>query len=200
LLAGTARSPDTRGYQWLLACAAYAGVTLAITWPVAAHLGSTLPHDPYDPVLTTWILRWNAHAVPLTSRWWNAPLFWPMPGALALSEHLVGISLLTTPLQWLGVGAVTSYNIAFLAAFMLTALAAHALVFALTRRHDAGYIAGCAVSFNAYRIAHAAHVQVLWMFGVPLALLALHRYLATQRPAWLMAFASAFLSWSGSRV
>lgn len=190
----TPLSPDRlRWRDWVIACAVYAALTVAITWPVAVHLRSALPHDPYDPVLNTWILWWDAHAVPLSSRWWSAPLFSPMPGALALSELLLGISLLTTPLQWLGVGAVTSYNIAFLAAFMLTALAAHALVFALTRRHDAGYIAGCAVSFNAYRIAHAAHVQVLWMFGVPLALLALHRYLATQRPAWLMAFASAFL-------
>jgi len=193
LLAGTTRSPGTRGDQWLLACAVYAGVTLAITWPVAAHLGSTLPHDPYDPVLTTWILWWNAHALPLTGRWWSAPFFWPMPGALALSEHLIGISLLTTPLQWLGAGAVTSHNAAFLAAFVLTALAAHALVFAVTRRHDAGYIAGCAVAFSAYRMAHTAHIQVLWMFGVPLALLALHRYIATRRPVWLVAFAAAFL-------
>jgi hypothetical protein len=170
----------------------YACLTAAITWPVAARLRSALPHDPYDPALTTWILWWNAHAAPLTSRWWSAPFFSPMPGALALSEHLLGISLLTTPLQWLGAGAVTSHNVAFLAAFVLTALAAHALVLVVTGRHDAGYIAGCAVAFSAYRMAHVAHIQVLWMFGVPLALLALHRYIATRRPAWLVAFAAAF--------
>ena len=175
-----------------IACAVYAALTVAITWPVAAHLRSALPHDPYDPALTTWILWWNAHTVPLTARWWSAPFFSPMPGALALSEHLLGISLLTTPLQWLGVGAVTSHNLAFLAAFVLTALAAHALVVAVTRRHDAGYVGGCAVAFSAYRIAHVSHVQVLWMFGVPLALLALHRYIATRRPVWLLAFAGAF--------
>jgi len=177
----------------LLACAVYAGVSVAITWPVAARLRSTLPHDPYDPVLTTWILWWNAHAVPLTDRWWNAPFFWPMPGALSLSEHLVGISLLTTPLQWLGVSAVTSHNTAFLAAFVLTGLAAHALVVVVTGRHDAGYVAGFAVAFSAYRMAHVAHIQVLWMFGVPLALLALHRYIATRRPIWLVVFAASFV-------
>jgi hypothetical protein len=187
-------SPDRfRARHWVVACAVYAGLTAAITWPIAAHLRSALPHDAYDPALNTWILWWNAHAVPFTSRWWSAPFFWPMPGALALSELLLGISLLTTPLQWLGLGAVASQNLAFVAAFVLTALAAHALVFTITRRHDAGYIAGCAVAFSAYRIAHLAHIQVLWMFGVPLALLALHRYIATHRPLWLLAFAGAFL-------
>src|SRR3954470_18769969 len=186
--------PDRfRARHWAVACAVYAGLTAAITWPIAAHLRSALPHDPYDPALNTWILWWNAHAVPFTSRWWSAPFFWPMPGALALSELLLGISLLTTPLQWLGLGAVASQNLAFVAAFVLTALAAHALVFTITRRHDAGYIAGCGVAFSAYRMAHLSHIQALWMFGVPLALLALHRYIATQRPLWLLAFAGAFL-------
>src|SRR3954467_7009606 len=187
-------SPDRfKARHWVVACAVYAGVTAAITWPIAAHLRSALPHDAYDPALNTWILWWNAHAVPFTSRWWSAPFFWPMPGALALSALLLGISLLTTPLQWLGLGAVASQNLALGAAFVLTALAAHALVFTITRRHDAGYIAGCAVAFSAYRIAHLAHIQVLWMFGVPLALLALHRYIATRRPVRLLAFAGAFL-------
>jgi len=75
----------------------YAAIAIAFTWPLAAHIGDAFPHDPYDPALTTWILWWNAHAVPLTARWWNAPMFWPLPGALALSEHLLGISLLDFP-------------------------------------------------------------------------------------------------------
>ena len=182
-----------RKRDWAIACAVYAALTVAITWPVAARLRSALPHDAYDPALTTWILWWNAHAVPFTRGWWDAPFFWPMPGALALSELLLGISLFTSPLQWMGVSAVASQNLAFLAAFVLTALAAHALVFTITRRHDAGYVGGCAVTFSAYRIAHVAHIHVLWMFGVPLALLALHRYIATHRRLWLLAFAAAFL-------
>ena len=44
--------------------------------------------DPGDPLLVTYLLWWNAHAVPFTHAWWNAPFFWPMPGALALTEHV----------------------------------------------------------------------------------------------------------------
>src|SRR5262249_28257673 len=85
---------------WIVVAAGYVALTLVFMWPVATHLATALPHDAGDPALNTWILWWNARAVPLTSRWWDAPIFWPLPGSLSLSEHLFGISLLTTPMQW----------------------------------------------------------------------------------------------------
>src|SRR5574339_1119469 len=65
------------------------------TWPLTAHLSSRIPHDPGDPVLNTWILWWNAQTLPFTDAWWSPPIFYPMPGALALSEHLFGTALVT---------------------------------------------------------------------------------------------------------
>lgn len=112
---------------WLVAIAGYAALTLIFTWPLAAHLSALLPHDLGDPILNTWILWWNAHSVPLTARWWNARMFWPLDGALGLSEHLLGLSLVATPMQWLGADPVTAYNIVFLVSFPLCAIAAHAL-------------------------------------------------------------------------
>ena len=74
-------------------------VALAWTWPVVTRLSWRIPHDPGDPILNTWILWWNTQAVPFTAAWWSPPVFYPMPGALALSEHLAGIAVFTTPLQ-----------------------------------------------------------------------------------------------------
>ena len=51
----------------------------------------------------------------MTHAWWDAPIFWPVRGALSFSEHLLGISLLTTPGLWSGATALTAYNVAFLA-------------------------------------------------------------------------------------
>ena len=99
---------------WLIAAAAYAALTVAFMWPVVAHLSSAWPHDAIDPALNAAILSWDAHALPMTHAWWDAPIFWPVRGALALSEHLLGISLLTTPLQWSGATPLTAYNVAFL--------------------------------------------------------------------------------------
>lgn len=182
-----------RSTPWLVAAAGYGALTLAMFWPIVTRLASAFPHDPHDPALNTWILWWNAHAMPLTARWRDAPIFWPMSGSLALSEHLVGISVLTTPLQWAGLQPVTAYNVAWLASFPLCALAAHALVFTLVTRHDAATLGGLVFGFNPYRVAQSPHLQTLWAFGLPLALYALHRYAAERRPVWLGLFASAWL-------
>ena len=38
--------------------------------------------------------------VPFTPHWWNLPQFFPIPGAMAFSEHLLGLSLIATPVIW----------------------------------------------------------------------------------------------------
>ena len=86
--------------------AAFLALAVVWTWPLGLHLSSRIPHDPGDPILNTWLLWWNAHAIPFTERWWNPPIFYPMPGALALSEHLAGIGLISTPVQLLHANAL----------------------------------------------------------------------------------------------
>jgi F5/8 type C domain len=179
---------------WLIAAAAYAALTVAFMWPVVAHLSSAWPHDPNDPALSAAILSWDAHALPMTHAWWDAPIFWPVQGALSFSEHLLGISLLTTPLLWSGADALTAYNVAFLCAFPLTALAAHALAFAWLKRHDVACLAGCIFGFSPYRVSQLAHIQMLWAFGMPLALMALHKFTEQRHRRWLVVFGLAWLA------
>jgi len=186
-------SPSRRLAPWLLAASAYTTLAVLLTWPLLIRLPSVLPHDLGDPVLNTWILWWNAHAVPLTAEWWNAPIFWPTQGSLALSEHLLGISVLASPLQWMGVTPVSAYNVVFLLSFPLSAIAAHALGYTLTGRHDAAVVAGLAFGFNPYRIAQAPHLQMLTVFGMPAALFALHKYLDQKDRRWLWLFGGACL-------
>ena len=137
--------------------ALYCGLTVAYTWPVLLALQSTLPHDLGDPALNAWILWWNSEAVPLTHRWWNAPIFYPVPGAFSLSETMLSVAILTTPLQWLGTGPMAAYNIAFVASIPAAGLAAHLLAHRLTGRHDAALIAGLAFAFSPYRVAQLPH-------------------------------------------
>jgi len=173
----------------MLSIACYLALTIAFTWRVLLHMRSVLPYDAGDPALNTWILWWDAHVMPLTMRWWNAPIFWPVKGALAFSEHLVGISVFTTPLQWFGASALTAYNAAFVASFPLSAVAMHGLTFSLVRRHDAAAVSSLIFAFNPYRVTQAAHIQMMWVFWMPFALWAAHRYIETRRGAWLAAFA-----------
>ena len=179
---------------WLIAAAAYAALTVAFLWPVVTHLSSAWPHDAYDPALSASILSWNAGALPMSDAWWNPPIFWPVRGALTFSEHMLGISLLTTPLRWSGATALTAYNVAFLLSFPLTALAAHALAFTLLKRHDVACLAGCIFGFSPYRVTQLAHIQMLWAFGMPLALMALHRFVERRERRWLVLFGVAWLA------
>src|SRR3989442_14839237 len=95
--------------------AVYTALTVALTFPLVLHLSTTVPHDLGDPLLSTAILWWNAHVMPLTARWWEGFAFYPAHGFLAYSDHRLGESLLATPLQWLGASPVTSYNLTMLA-------------------------------------------------------------------------------------
>jgi hypothetical protein len=183
----------SRCVPWLLAVAFYGTLTITLTWPLVVHLGAVLPHDLGDPLLNTWILWWNAHAIPLTERWWNAPMFWPATGSMAFSEQLLGLAPITTPLQWAGASAATAYDVAFLLSFLLSALAAHALAFSLTGRRDAAFVAGLVFGFSPYRIAHLPHLQVLTAYWMPVALLALHRYVRGGGISWLACFGAAWL-------
>src|SRR4249919_2771595 len=103
--------------RWLAVSALYVGVTLLYAYPMLPVIGSALPNDTGDPGLNAWILWWNAQAVPLTAHWWNGPMFYPAPGAMALSETLLNLVPLSTPLQWAGASAVLTYNPLFLLSF-----------------------------------------------------------------------------------
>src|SRR5436190_11268457 len=166
---------------WILAALLYTGLTLAYAWPLLPVFGTALPNDTGDPGLNAWILWWNAHAIPLTTNWWNPPVFFPAHGAMALSETFLNLVPLSTPLQWAGASAVLTYNLLFLLSFPAAALAAHALGHRLTGRHDAALIAGLAFGFAPYRAAQMPHLQTLWACWMPLGLFALHGYLKQHR-------------------
>ena len=85
----------------LLPAAVYLLLAVAWAWPLPLYLGNRFAYDAGDPLLVTYLVWWNAHVVPLSSAMWNAPFFWPLHDALALTEHGAGMSLVTSPIQWL---------------------------------------------------------------------------------------------------
>ena len=182
--------PATRNGLILLA---FGALAIVWTWPVAAHLSTRIPHDAGDPVLNIWILWWNAHAVPFTEAWWSPPMMWPMPGAMALSEHLVGVSVFATPLQLAGANPVAAYNVCLLLTYALSGFFACLLVRRLTGSTLAGICAGIAFGFSPYRASQLPHIQVLASQWMPLALLAMHAYVSDGRRAWLAVFGAAWL-------
>lgn len=181
----------TRHILWCLA--GYVLVTLAMTYPLILHPSSQVAGDLGDPVLNVWILWWDAHALPLTQHWWDGPFFYPARGAMAFSESLLGISLITSPIQWLGGGPLFAYNIALLLSFPLAAVATQLLCYSLTRHRWASFIAGLAFAFAPYRAAHIWHIQELSSYWIPVSLLCLHRFAESRSWRALAGFGASWL-------
>jgi len=215
--------------RWPAAALVYLALAVVLALPLLRAFGSVTPHDAGDPILSSWILWWSTRAVPFTTSWWDAPMFFPMRHALALSEVMVGVLPLSAPIQALTGNPLAAYNTAFLLSFPLSALAARALALELLRSSGraaggseqnpaaagshgeslAAFAAGLAFAFAPYRMGQLSHLQMLSSYWAPLALLALHRYLAIERTApasgrgnpascWLALFGFAWLmqAWS----
>jgi hypothetical protein len=176
-----------------LASLAYLAVAAAYTWPLPIRLAG-VPHDPGDPLMTTWFFWWSGtQAVPLTVHWWNAPMFYPATGVLGFSEHLLGLVPIAAPLIALTHQPLVGHNVAFIATFVLSALGAHFLAYTLTRRHDVSAVAAVAFAFAPYRLPQVPHIQVLASHWTPVCLAALHRYDRTARARWVLIAAAAWV-------
>jgi hypothetical protein len=190
-----------------LIAALFVAITIAMTFPLIRLAGSTFPGDAGDPSLNTWLLWWSTERVPLTSAWWNAPMFYPMADSMALSELLIGLLPITAPVQWFTGNPLLAYNVVFLSSFVLCGLAAYGLAKELTHRREAAVLAGLVFAFGPYRMNQLSHIQMLAYYWAPLCLLALHRFVRGREVAaaenheeqeehglvWLAVFAAAWL-------
>ncbi|HSC27245.1 MAG TPA: hypothetical protein VLD67_08225 [Vicinamibacterales bacterium] len=168
-------------------------LALVWTWPLAYGLDSSVPHDLGDPLLVTWILWWNTQALPFSAAWWNAPIFHPLPFALALSDHLLGISALATPLQLAGGSPLFAHNVSLLLSYALSGSFAYLLALRLTNSRLAAACTGLAFGFSPYRAGQLSHLQVLTSQWMPVVLLGMHGYASTGRRGWLVLFGAAWL-------
>jgi len=175
-----------------LAAALYFLLTVALTWPLVLHPGSRVPNDLGDSLLNMFLLAWDARELPFTSHWWNLPQFYPIPGTMAFSEHLLGLSLIATPIIATTGNVLLAYNAAFFLSFPLCAIGAHLLTYQITRRHDLAIVAGLAYGFAPYRMAQFSHVQVLSSYWMPFSLLGLHLFVQQPRWRYLVLFAGAW--------
>jgi hypothetical protein len=184
---------ETRTTPHVLSLAGFLVLSIAWTWPVAAHASTRIVHDLRDPVLNVWILWWNAQVLPFTAAWWSPPILIPMRGALTLSEHLAGLSLFATPIQLLGGTPVLAYNICILLSYALSGWFAYLLVFRLTGSRVAGICGGVAFATAPYRAGQLEHIQVLTSQWMPAMFLGMHGYLSSGRRRWLALFGASWL-------
>ena len=164
----------------MCAVAAYAALTIILTWPLVLQLGAVVPKDLGDPLFSTWALWWNARVLPFSEAWWQPSIFVPAEQVMALADHRVGLGVITTPLILAGTSPLAAYGVAFLASFVLSAVAGYALCVALGTARPVAFLGGLMFGFHPFRAAHLEHLELLSSFWLPVTLLCLHRWVATR--------------------
>ena len=163
--------------------AAYTLLTLAATWPLAAHIRTHLPAPSHpttydDTLLLGWVLSWDVHQLvrdPL--RLYEANLFHPLRHSLAYSEAMLGEAFLALPLAPLTPDPTLLYNVTLLSTFVLGAAGTFLLVRHLGRSVPAAFVAGLVFAFAPYRFWQLDRLNALCVHLTPFLFLALHRWL-----------------------
>jgi hypothetical protein len=167
-------------------------LAIVMTWPLALHLGSTVPRDLGDPLPQAWQVAWDGHALlhqPL--HFFQANHYWPFRDTLAFSDALIGY----TPAGLIGSGphaALVRYDLLFIFAYALAFAGAYFLARELGVSPLGATVAGAAFAFAPFRLEQDGHMQVISSGGIPLALaLGVRGYRlrspATMVAAWLTA-------------
>ena len=160
-------------------------LAIAMTWPLAIHVGSVVPRDIGDPLAEAWQPAWGGHALlhqPL--HYFDANRFWPLKDSLAFGDALVGYA----PTGIVGSGAhaaMVRYDLLFIFAYALAFFGAYLLARELGLGPAGAAIAGAAFAFAPYRLEQDGHLQVISSGGIPLAIAFAIRSFRLQRPWWL---------------
>src|SRR3954447_22266036 len=156
-------------------------LTAVMTYPQVFHMMEGV-HDDGDPLMVTWVLAWVAHQLPRApAHLFDANIFYPERNTLAYSETLLVPGAAAAPLHWAGVPPILIYNLVFLSGFAISGVTVARLVRRLTGHSGAAILAGIVFAFPPYRIDHYAHLQLQQTQFIPLAMLAFHRLLDTNR-------------------
>jgi hypothetical protein len=164
-----------RALAWTAVVCLYAAMTLLYLRPIWRVGGDRLAPSLDDPLFNFYVLNWSAHQIRMgLPDLWNANLFFPTRGALALSDHLLGpaaqLALFSNP--------VAGYNFLLFTSFVASALAVCWVCRRAGLSWAAAVLAGWMYAFSSFRVAQMAHLQVLIAQWIPLTLWFWDRLLA----------------------
>jgi hypothetical protein len=167
--------------------AAYAVVTLVMTWPIFNVAAPASASYAGDARLMIWALAWDNHAVLSGLPLFDSNMFYPAPASLAFTEHSFGISLFTLPIYAATGNPVLAYNVIWFLSYVLCGLATHAWLRRYTGRDLAAFTGSLIFTFSFYKMLHGhGHLQQVWTWLLPLSLLMLERW--ADRPTWTRVF------------
>ena len=168
----------------------FGALTVFMTWPQARHLSTHVPNSD-DPLLSIWRLSWVAHVLPNEpSQLLHGNIFHPEPRTLAYSDAVLLQGVVAAPFIRSGLSQIAVYNVVVLLSIAMSGWAMWLYATRLTGNNAAGVLAGIVYAFVPFRFDHFMHLELQATFFLPLALLALERFVETRsrrHAAWFIA-------------
>ncbi|MCA1832470.1 MAG: hypothetical protein ABR548_03170 [Actinomycetota bacterium] len=199
---GHAKDPrDLTAREIFIAILASIAVAVAMSWPLATHLGDSVPYDLGDPLLTTWDTAWLGHAMKTNpTKIFQANIFNPEPDTTAYTDALYGLA----PFSVIGNGrtaALVRHGIFWIGAYAVALLGAFLLAREIGARWPAATVAALAFAYAPFRLGHGGHLHVLWSGGIPITFFLLVRGFRRRRwgltiAGWIVAAWQLSLGWN----
>ncbi|MDI6874285.1 hypothetical protein [Candidatus Solincola sp.] len=181
--------------EHLLVILLFLVLVFLFTLPFSIHIGDHVLAIPVDNLLNAYIMAWDAHAlVTNPAALFQANFNYPSRDALAFSEHLFTLGLLSLPIRLVSRNPILAHNLLLLICFALCGYTMYLLAKYLTRNRLAALAAGFFFAFVPYHFSTIVHVHVTLYFLQPLVLLFLIRYFEEGGKRFLFGFGLAFLS------
>lgn len=158
----------------------FSALTCLVLFEQVVHLRSV--SDLGDPLFSTWRLDWIAYQLrtdPL--HLFDANIFHPEPRTLAYSDAILVPALVAAPWLWMGADVVVLHNLLMLAASAFSGVTMFWLVRWLTQCTEAAIVSGVVFALYPLRWAFQANLELEMTLWMPLALLWLHRTIASGR-------------------
>jgi Interleukin-like EMT inducer len=194
----TSPSPQSPGRlsagQHVVVLVGFLALIALFTYPLVRDPGHLLPPHK-DPMMYGWTMVSNTRrllAAPLAV--FHGNTFYPHGNVIAHTDLLLTPTLFPAgPLYLLTGNPVLQYNLTLLLWWALSGWAMYVLAFALLRSHVGAAIAAVAFTVCPFRTDFYLEFQMQLAWPMPLALLALLRFLETGRARY--AAATAALLW-----
>ncbi|MBI2835791.1 MAG: hypothetical protein HYX76_15330 [Acidobacteria bacterium] len=152
-------------------------LTASLTYPLIWKINRVGRYDTADGQFSIWNVAWVARTLVTDPRHvFDANIFYPHRRTLAFSEANLGAGALAVPVYWATGDPIAAHNVVVLIAFILSATSTYYLARYLTGRRSAAAFAAIAFAFCPHVMTKMPHIQLLMTFGLPLSMVACHRF------------------------
>lgn len=175
------KSTLTGWIHHLAILAAYFIMATCVTWPLLLHMSSAIPvgteREATVPLFNLWTLWWTADRIDHGLRdYWDAPMFYPNPGAFSYSEPQPLTGLALWPLWAAGLSPILIYNMAILLILTLNGWCAYRLLYTVSSSIPVSLSGGFLIVALPFTAKELGVLPLLPVFGTLVALEGLARF------------------------